>query len=81
LIGVLELLHDLMHAMIVVLGLFILVFDLCESGCEIGEFVGEMVFLFLGLGFEGFVGVDEFADFLEGLLVLEFGVGCVHLSA
>jgi hypothetical protein len=70
-----------MHAMVVVLGLFILVFDLCESRCEIGEFVGEMVFFFLRLGFEGFVGVDEFADFLEGLLVLEFGVGCVHLSA
>jgi hypothetical protein len=57
------------------------VFDLCESRCEIGEFVGEMVFFFLRLGFEGFVGVDEFADFLEGLLVLEFSVRGVHLSA
>ncbi len=81
LVGVLEFLHDFMHAVVVDLALFVLVLYFGQTGCEVGQFVGEVIFLFLRLGFEGLVGIDEFADFLEGLLVLEFSVRGVHLSA
>ena len=70
-----------MHSVIGNFTLFILVFHICESKRHVTEFSGEHVLLLLGLGLEGLVGVDEFTDLLEGLLVLELGVGGVHLGA
>lgn len=51
LVGVLELLHDFVHAVIVDLGFLVFVLDLGEAGCHVGELGWEHVLFLLGLRF------------------------------